>query len=236
MSSFASLPAEIRLEIWRLSCPRRVVEVIYNCEKDRCRTSAATPSVLHACQESRHEALRLYKRLFGTKSHRASIYFCSDLDVLYIPRPKWQTGYDNASRDFASLVSGAGEIQSLALDHVDPATRRPWEVYNKYVLMQSFPLVREVSLILAPEYIMTRNQARPSASLKLVDPCCDQEQVCRLLAGVRSSFLYEIGATFKSCRHDSTVSSTPDIVLKSKVSEGYLRVLWWWAQRLRGMA
>lgn len=222
MHLFSSLPAEIRLEIWQYSCPQRVVEVTYNAEQGRCTTTTPLPSVLNTCSESRNEALRIYKRLFSTKTHEG-ILFCPSIDVLYLPRPA-KMGYDNSSRDFASLVSGAHEVENLALDHVNPITRRPWETYNKYVLMQSFPQVKEVFLILDSE---SKHEPEGIAHgfVQLADPGCDNASVCKLLADVKESFTFELGADFEVSKCEDGQPKSPEIVLKSMVTKEFLRLL-----------
>ncbi|KAI0393005.1 hypothetical protein F5Y17DRAFT_331836 [Xylariaceae sp. FL0594] len=144
---FSSLPTELRLHIWVLSCEGRVVQVSYDPEQDRCTSPTSVPPILQVCRESRSEALRqLYKPAFGTKSHEPSIYFSRALDTLYIPRPPFM-GYDDCTRSFADLIRDTDDVVHLAVDYVSPAIKRPWETYNKYVLMQSFRQVHKVLLV-----------------------------------------------------------------------------------------
>lgn len=224
---FGSLPAEIRLQIWRESCHARVVEVNYDGDKDRCHTPTEAPAILHVCQESRYETTRMYKKLFGTRTQAAHIYFHPDLDTLYIPRPKLM-GYDTASRDFTKLVTGASHVRNLALDHVNPAVRRPWETYNKYILMQSFTRVAEVYMVL------NSNPAPPPEGIqhgfvKLAEPIGDPTSISRLLADLKESFTYEAGATFEDAKSGFQTEhhqpTAPPLVLKSKINADYLRLL-----------
>lgn len=215
---FPLLPAEIRIDIWQLSCHARVVEATYNAEEDRCVTTTAPPPVLHACHESRQEALRVYKKLFATKTHEATTFFHPEKDTLYLPRPS-EIGYDNNSRDFAQLVTDAAEVKNLALDHVNPLVRRPWETYNKYALMQSFPEVAEVYLVLAePE----PEPEEKHGFLALAEPRGDPGCIYKLLADVKESFSYEVGLDFEI--GDEEHKAHP-LVLKSKVSNDYLPLL-----------
>jgi hypothetical protein len=79
-SHFASLPIEIRLEIWRYVCftPRNVdVWAVYlggplqgpfqNWWPFHFLSNNGIPHILHACRESRLVGLRHYKRCFGTQ-------------------------------------------------------------------------------------------------------------------------------------------------------------------------
>ncbi|KAI5868643.1 hypothetical protein GGS23DRAFT_546507 [Durotheca rogersii] len=234
---FSWLPAELRLEIWRLTCHPRVVEVLYDVESDQCLSSTPPPAVLHVCRESRLEALRVYRPSFGTRSREPRIYFCPDRDTLYLPRPPLM-GYDDAARSFADLVPGAGDaVVNLAIDYIRPAVRRPWETYNKYALMQSFPRVQEVDLVLSTDGIANAD-ADPSlpdrsagasddvkydgahGDLDLADPVGDVLDLCRLLTNIKESFFYEVGSDYmlgdpKEEFYERPV--LPPIVLKSKV-------------------
>ncbi|KAI1497705.1 hypothetical protein F5X99DRAFT_357576 [Biscogniauxia marginata] len=213
---FSFLPAELRLQIWRLSCHQRVVEVFYDHENDKCTTTATPPAVLHACHESRSEALRIYKLSFGTNSHEPRIYFCHESDTLYLPRPP-SMGYSDDSRSFTELVQDADDIVNLAIDHVSPTIRRPWETYNKYALMQSFPRVREVYLVLHDDPLADEEI---HGDVDLADPAGDVLDLCRLLSDVKESFSYEVGTTHDVGEKEEVVEEPrlPPLVLKSIVT------------------
>lgn len=60
-------------------------------------------------------------------------------------------GYDETLRDFKSYLSHPEElnsIQELALDYVEMSEKRPWEAYDKAVLIRSFPNLARVSLVM----------------------------------------------------------------------------------------
>lgn len=145
---FPALPAELRFAIWQFSCHPRVVEVWYDADADRCRTTARPPPVLHVSREARAEAMALYHRAFVTRSCPDHfIYFSSARDILYLPRHGFM-GYDDTARDFTVHVHDtAPHIRSLAIDHVRTDTIRPWEPYNKLTLIFSFPNVQETILV-----------------------------------------------------------------------------------------
>lgn len=114
--------------------------------------------MLQACHESREEALRTYTLSFGTKSNPARIYFSPHRDTLYFPRHR-QMGYDETLRDFRGFIKEdekevLDQVQIIAIDHVDPAVKRPWESYNKAALMRGFPELKELLLILRDEEVM----------------------------------------------------------------------------------
>ncbi|KAI3318650.1 hypothetical protein HD806DRAFT_308204 [Xylariaceae sp. AK1471] len=213
---FDLLPIELRLQIWRQSCHRRVVEVFYDSEHDRCTTTASVPAVLHTCQESRSEALRVYKLSFGTKSHDPRIYFCREMDTLYIPRPPSGLGYDDSSRSFADLIRDTDCIVNLAIDYVPPSIKRPWETYNKYILMQSFPEVHEVFLVTDAE--VPPDEGHGAGELDLTDPTRDASSLCRLLENVKMSFYYEVEGHLGMADKGETTEPLhlPSLVLKSK--------------------
>ncbi|KAI1107025.1 hypothetical protein F4804DRAFT_299129 [Jackrogersella minutella] len=218
-SLFSLLPTELRLQIWRHGCHPRVVEVLYDGQDDRCASPTVPPPILHACREARFEALRIYKKSFGTKSHEPRIYFCPEVDILYLPRPPLM-GYDDDSRSFTEFVLDTDNTLNLAIDYVRPSIRRPWETYNKYALMQSFPKVREVDLVLDTDAPAEEHDPDDHEDIGLVDPSGDILALCQLLADVKESFVYEVGSNY-------TVGDTkedlfeqpvlPPLVLKSKV-------------------
>lgn len=213
---FTLLPAELRLHIWRLSCHRRVVEVFYDQENDRCSTTAPVPAVLHACRESRYEALRLYRMSFGTMTHEPRIYFNREMDTLYIPRPPCM-GYDDSSRSFADLIRDAHYIVHLAIDYVPPSIKRPWETYNKYFLIQSFPEVDEVFLV--TDTPAQSDDSRSVGELGLTDPIRDALILNQLLEDVKASFYYEVRGQFAVLEREEATEPLhlPPLVLKSKI-------------------
>jgi hypothetical protein len=170
---FPLLPTELRLAIWQASCHARILEIHYCPSQDRCFTPSKPPVILSVCRESRHEALsRIYAKAFGTRTHPSgSIYFAPDLDILYIPRyyeeegdfhhqkrgreqEKERTrrimsmGYSETARDFGRYVLSTTElVKNLAIDHVRPEIRRPWETYSKFCLIRSFPKLERAFLI-----------------------------------------------------------------------------------------
>ncbi|KAI0206357.1 hypothetical protein F4808DRAFT_455119 [Astrocystis sublimbata] len=212
---FTLLPAELRIQIWRLSCHQRVVEVLYDQESDRCSTTTPVPAALHVCRESRYEALRVYKRSFGTLSHEPTIYFNRELDTVYIPRPPFM-GYDDSSRSFAESIEDAHYIVHLAIDYVPPSIKRPWETYNKYVLMQSLPEIDEVFLVTDAS---AQSDDHPhSGELGLTDPTRDALILNQLLEDVKASFYYEVRGQFAMFEREETLEPLhlPPLVLKSK--------------------
>ena len=191
-SLFSLLPAELRFEIWRQSCAARVVEVRYAEHYDRCVSTTKPPVILQTCRESRYEGLRLYSKCFGTSSRPGDIYFASSFDILYIPRCG-QMGYGDTARDFAQyVVDTVDHVHSLAIDHVQPEVRRPWETYNKFCLMRNFPLLKDAFLIFASASD-DEGACEGDGQIEFVDPRADQEHIMKLMEDVTESFSYEVG-------------------------------------------
>lgn len=216
---FGRLPAELRLEIWRHSCQARVVEVFYDAKLDACSTSTAPPPLLHACRESRAEAQRTYAKSFGTASRPAHIYFNPSIDVLYLPR-RGVMGYDDAARDFRRRVDDADGVRTLAIDHVDPDIRRPWEAYNKFALIQSFSRLAEVFLVLAADDDDdggAGSRPRRGSELEFVAPERDPTDISRLLADVYESFCFEIFSDSPVGAAKEPAPKSPPLVPKSKM-------------------
>lgn len=58
-------------------------------------------------------------------------------------------GYSETARDFGQYVLNTTDlIRNLAIDHVRPEIRRPWETYSKFCLIRSFPKLERAFLIL----------------------------------------------------------------------------------------
>lgn len=185
---FTSLPAEIRLQIWREACHERVVEVLYKPEQDKVVTTTDPPAILHTSRESREEALKFYRPAFATATRDAHIYFCPWRDTLYLPRHR-DMGYDDAARDFRNYVLDTDDVASLAVDHVRPDIIRPWEPYNKFWLIQSFPGLTEVVLVIGADPETRRTDTH--AEIQFIDPIEDQASVLRLLDDVKESFIHD---------------------------------------------
>lgn len=201
---FAFLPAELRLEIWRQSCRSRVVEVRYSAEQDRCLTSTKPPVILQVCRESRHEGSRLYIQAFGTRTHpEGTIHFSPTMDILYLPRCERTMGYGDTARDFGQYVLDTVEhVHALAIDHVNPVIRRPWETYNKFCLMRTFPHLQEAFLILDSASSRSSSPQHAASSdgpvdnggqIEFVDPRGDPREIMRIMERVRESFDHEVG-------------------------------------------
>ncbi|KAI1265557.1 hypothetical protein F5Y18DRAFT_416903 [Xylariaceae sp. FL1019] len=218
-SMFALLPAELRLQIWREACVPRVVPLTYDPNHDRCTSPARVPAVLQTCHESRAESLLVYQKTFGTRSHepRTCPNFCLKFDILYIPRPPCM-GYENSTRSFVDNVTGISHVVYLGLDLVPPAIRRPWETYNKYVLVRSLAEVHEVSLVIDAaifaETPFVRAQPRPDL---------ENLSINELVERTYASFLYEVGHPLGERlgivgkeAHAVEPLSIPSLVLRSK--------------------
>ncbi|KAI0383139.1 hypothetical protein F5Y04DRAFT_287670 [Hypomontagnella monticulosa] len=89
---FARLPIELRAEIWTYNLPGpRIIEI--KCSKNRnkstaYRSSSPVPANLHVCNESRSEALKRYRLLFGVCSGPPRILIDPSRDMLYFNRRK----------------------------------------------------------------------------------------------------------------------------------------------------
>ena len=214
---FSSLPAELRVEIWRLSCQARVVEVHYDQDTDRCLSHTKPPSILHVNREAREEALMLYQKAFVTESQLDYIYFCPALDTLYLPRHGLM-GYDDTAREFNKLVvNTSAHVQSLAIDHVKTDIIRPWEPYNKFCLLQNFPNLTEAFLVVGSD--PDAMDSSYGDEVELVEPKGDTAAVIRLVDDVVASFCREIEPVGwgLDC-HDPVLSqpTIPSLIPKSK--------------------
>lgn len=93
---FNKLPAEIRLEIWKLNLPGpRVIELKRVWKPTRILSTRDPIANLAVCQESRYEALKVYELAFPTKKSPARTYIDFSIDIVFI----------NGSIDFSATGS-----------------------------------------------------------------------------------------------------------------------------------
>lgn len=140
----------------------RVVCVAYNPTLSRVESDTPIPALLGVNQESRYEALRSYRPLFQSKSNEAYTLFNAKIDTLYFPRHR-EMGYDDTLRDFATYMAhpeDLGQVKRIALDSVDNGVKRPWEAYDKAVLIKSFPNLETLYLVLKRKEVWLSNLPR----------------------------------------------------------------------------
>jgi hypothetical protein len=94
---FKEFPTEIRLLIWHFaSTSGRVVELQWSNREIGFRNCSAPrpPGVLHACRDSRKEALKVFQPYFSMKGRRKPIYIDPINDILFFRLPpgsyNWQ--------------------------------------------------------------------------------------------------------------------------------------------------
>ncbi len=96
------------------------------------------------------------------------------------------------ARDFKHYITGtADHVYSLAIDHIQPEVRRPWETYNKFCLMRNFPRLKEVLLVFSSG--SEKDAEGQDGQIEFVDPRADQEDIMKLMEHVTESFSYEVG-------------------------------------------
>ncbi|CAD6504672.1 BgTH12-00178 [Blumeria graminis f. sp. triticale] len=176
-SQFQQLPTELRCEIYALALQSRTLVIHYDSSSNSFNSPTAHPTLLSTCRESRIVAQKHYSLAFATSTSPARIYFNPYLDTLYLPRCG-EMGYDENFRILRDLIvedrqiettghlseapnpaSCFDQLRCVAIDHVDPRIKRPWEGYNKASFLRSFPRLEELILVLSSE---EENEAPPS--------------------------------------------------------------------------
>jgi hypothetical protein len=215
---FPSLPAELRLKIWRESCSPRIITLNYNQASDSF-ASCPQPALLSTCHESREEALRIYTPFFGTNSHKPHIYFNPYRDTIHLPR-HGQMGYDDSLRDFKKLVRDEtgllDEVRHVAIDHVQLDIKRPWESYNKAMFLRSFRKLEEVTLVLSNENLPSNKE------MLFQDPKVDPERLLRIWYYFRQSFWAEerlLEGIYKDSGRVYEAFTLPTVRIKAKVAK-----------------
>lgn len=165
---FPHLPAELRTKIWRDTFAPRNVLITYSPSTGKCSSSTPLPATLSVNQESRYETLRFYRQCFSTLldcSTRGTpkyIIFNPAIDTLYFPR-RGEMGYDASIRDFSDVLANKcelGTVHKIALDIVQAGIKRPWEAYDKAVLIKSFPNLQTLVLVLKKKEVWLSNLPR----------------------------------------------------------------------------
>ncbi|KAK1655128.1 hypothetical protein BDP81DRAFT_417394 [Colletotrichum phormii] len=117
---FPRLPIGLRVKIWRFSLPpTRTVSIRCDTAHSTWGTSPAkVPASLHACRESRQEAIRYYGNLKFGIAGVPKIYFNPEVDVLHFGPLK---GFMAASSQYFSAMSlcdpsDLRDVRYLAID------------------------------------------------------------------------------------------------------------------------
>jgi hypothetical protein len=188
--------AELCLNIWLLACYTPCLKVRYNVEENRFASGSSPPTVLRVSQESRCEALRIYKLYFRHIVRHFPNLPHSNLDMIYLPR-YLEIGYDETLRDFKSYLAMPEElncIQMVALDHVNVVVKQPWEGYNKAVWIRSFAQLEQLTLVLCSQEATCKENAAGDTSvgnLEFVEPQEDPETMQCILEDFKRSFTQE---------------------------------------------
>lgn len=224
---FRFLPTELRLSIYALSLPRRILTVNYDSSTNSFTSLTALPSLLSTCMESRLVALKHYSLSFGTISSSAKIYFNPDLDTLYIPRCS-EMGYDEDFRIFKSLIveemeeeaiqdanerkvrmNSLERLRSVAIDYVDAQIKRPWEAYNKASFLRGFSQLDEIILVLTDKdesspddtqsLLSLPSNLHPKSITRWRNPHLPPETILNMWWDFRQSFVTEENVLKEVC-------------------------------------
>jgi hypothetical protein len=99
-------------------------------------------------------------------------------------------GYDETLRDFRTFLRHPAEIDDvkwLALDYVDGKEKRPWEAYDKAVLISSFSALENVLLVLTKQ----GDQTEPATGVIFGEPRLQREEVTRIWWEFKSAWIAE---------------------------------------------
>jgi hypothetical protein len=129
-------------------------------------------------------------------------------------------GYDETLRDFRDLLKEGekevlNKIQSIAIDHVDAAVKRPWEAYNKASLLRRFPALESLVLVLRDK------GTKPGLDdgEELQEPRESPEGLLEIWIQFRQSFLMEEKVLEDVCRAMGTEYITwtlPTVRIRSR--------------------
>ncbi|KAL5322388.1 hypothetical protein ACEPPN_010361 [Leptodophora sp. 'Broadleaf-Isolate-01'] len=96
----------------------RVIEVLFSQKRESRKYEflADTPVVLYICHESRNEALPIYQLAFANKYALKPVYFCPELDMIFLRELQSRTWVQNLVQKMA-FVSTCG----LVYRHYEPS-------------------------------------------------------------------------------------------------------------------
>ncbi|KAI0887337.1 uncharacterized protein GGS22DRAFT_198674 [Annulohypoxylon maeteangense] len=128
---FTRLPIELRSKIWACNLPGpRIVEIKCSAEPARtsqlrqgdrravvCTSTSPIPINLHICRESRWEALKRYRLLFGSSPQLGRIFFDPLEDTLYFGPRRGIATAETLFHTFVSLVQreDLGQVRRIAI-------------------------------------------------------------------------------------------------------------------------
>lgn len=194
-SFFPQLATELRLKVWTYAIQPRTISICYLPTTDICSSASPVPALLHTSREARYEALRYYNLCFGTHKSPPQIYFAPRFDTIYLPRYR-AMGYDETLRDFKEFMREPRDLDAvrrLGLDFVEGDVKRPWEAYDKAVLIKSFPHLEKIYLVLGLKRRLRERDggAHNVMPTVFVPPKEDAREIFRVWTEFRDSFARE---------------------------------------------
>jgi len=130
-------------------------------------------------------------------------------------------GYDETLRDFKNLVKDEegvlDEVRRLAIEHVDPEVKRPWESYNKASLLREFRNLEEVVLVLLT---VKDETIGVDEDVKFVEPKGELEVLLRMWIDFGQSVVVEEKLLESVCREmgkEYEPWSLPSVRIRSKM-------------------
>lgn len=143
-------------------------------------------------------------------------------------------GYDESLRDFKSLVLDPtgllSEVRHIAMDHVNPEFKRPWESYNKAMCLRGFRELEEVTLVLDNEDVPCNAEAQ------FQEPKVDPEQLLKIWYYFRQSILAEERILEDMCKGSGRsyeAFTLPTVRIKAKAAKADVEDLELTMQRTR---
>lgn len=112
---FNKLSLDLRLMVWGLCMPPRIVEIHFDRRAGFCLPANPIPVLLHLNQETRAFALKHYELAFGNEDYEATIYFNFKVDTLYIGAGNVEYG-DREERLRAFGIENTRNVKHLAID------------------------------------------------------------------------------------------------------------------------
>ena len=116
---FNKLPAEIRLQIWKLDLPGpRIIGIKRVYKPIRILSTRYPITNLAVCQESRYEALKIYELAFPTKKTPAQTYINFSIDTVFIN----SNSHFKLAEKCPALWKSFSRIRSLAAPYTTART------------------------------------------------------------------------------------------------------------------
>ncbi|KAH9206512.1 hypothetical protein DL95DRAFT_416464 [Leptodontidium sp. 2 PMI_412] len=169
---FSDHPAEIQKAIWRFSLPLpRVIQLQIHADGTLFISNATPPAALHACFDSRKEALKRYSPMFestlspySSRKSKRPIYVDLTRDIIYVVGNFPETPLDRLNTSL-SVYRDMETVTSVAFDLLGS---KIWSLLDENVLkLKRFKNLKNIWVVVGRDEYKNALDFRTGAHLEL---------------------------------------------------------------------